>query len=185
MEISDRGLEHADDGVEVRIARMDDADAVARIYEHYVLETIITFEETTVPADEMARRMAEVRASGLPWLVAERDGRVVGYAYAAPWKTRAAYRFSTEVAVYVAPEGRARGVGTRLYATLLPELASRGVHAVMGGIALPNESSVRLHQKFGFQKVAHFEEVGFKMGRWVDVGYWQLVLSAVSGDRSR
>src|SRR5262249_51445541 len=135
-------------------------------------ETVATFEEVRVAAEEIARRIEEVRSLSLPWLVAEEAGRLVGYAYATRWRPRSAYRFSVEVTVYVAPGHAARGIGSRLYEELFPILEGGEIHAVMGGIALPNEASVALHEKFGMRKVAHFEEVGFKSGRWIDVGYW-------------
>ncbi len=119
------------------------------------------------------------RCNNLPWLVAENDsGVVVGYAYASKWKGRCAYRHSAEVTVYLAPDAAAQGVGTRLYEALFSELRDRGIHTAIGGIALPNPPSVALHEKFGMKKVAHFAEVGHKFDRWIDVGYWQVVLSA-------
>jgi L-amino acid N-acyltransferase YncA len=150
--------------------------AIAEIYNHYVAETVITFEEEPVSAPEMARRIEEARSASLPWLVAEREGKVVGYAYASQWRARSAYRFSVEVTVYLDPGYPRRGIGSRLYEALLPELKTRGIHAALGVIALPNEASVALHEKFGFAKVAHLREVGLKFDRWVDVGYWQLML---------
>src|SRR5690606_39143142 len=99
-----------------------------------------------------------------------------GYAYAARWKGRCAYRYSVESTIYLDLGARRGGIGTVLYAALLERLRSRGYHAVIGGIALPNDASVRLHEQLGFRKVAHFPEVGFKLGRWVDVGYWQIIL---------
>ena len=161
----------------VRVAEPADAAALAAIYNHYVRETVVTFEEEPVAPAEMARRVESVRATGLPWLVAEDDGRVVGYAYATAWRPRSGYRFSVEVTVYVAPDLGGRGIGSRLYGELFPRLAEGGIHAVNGGIALPNAASVALHEKLGLRKVAHFEQVGRKLGRWVDVGYWQLILS--------
>ena len=122
---------------------------------------------------EMARRIEEAASATLPWLVAEREGRIVGYANARKWRPRSAYRFSAEVTVYVAPDCMRLGIGSRLYEELFPSLRARGIHAVMGGIALPNEASVALHEKLGFSKVAHFKEVGFKFNKWIDVGYWQ------------
>jgi phosphinothricin acetyltransferase len=110
--------------------------------------------------------------------VAEEAGRVVGYAYATRWRARAAYRYSSEITVYLAHDVGGRGIGTLLYGRLFPLLEARGLHAIMGGIALPNEASVRLHERFGMRKVAHFHEVGFKFGRWIDVGFWQRVLAA-------
>lgn len=160
----------------IRAATAEDAGAIAAIYNHYVLETIVTFEEEPVAPEEMARRIAEVLAAGLPWLVAEEGGLAAGYAYATPWRSRFGYRFSVEVTVYTAPGHEGRGVGSRLYGQLLPLLEAKGLHASMGGIALPNDASVALHEKFGFQKVAHFRESGIKFGRWIDVGYWQLLL---------
>lgn len=162
--------------VVIRAATAGDAGAMAAIYNHYVLETIVTFEEEPVAPEEMARRIAEVQAAGLPWLVAEEGGLAAGYAYATPWRSRFGYRFSVEVTVYTAPGQEGRGVGSRLYGELLPLLEAKGLHAAMGGIALPNDASVALHEKFGFQKVAHFRESGIKFGRWIDVGYWQRVL---------
>ena len=125
---------------------------------------------------EMARRMGEVLAASFPWLVAEEGGRLSGYAYAAPWKARSGYRHSAEITVYLDPDHGGRGIGSALYQALFPQLQDRRIHAVMGGIALPNQASVALHEKFGLRKVAHFEAVGFKFDRWIDVGYWQRLL---------
>ena len=160
----------------IRDASATDAEALARIYNHYVLETIVSFEEEAVPASEMAKRIAAAAGSGLPFIVAERDGRIAGYAYATPWKVRRAYRFSVETSVYVDRERGGEGIGSALYGELFPRLRAAGVHAAIGGIALPNDASVALHEKFGMAKVAHFREVGFKLGRWVDVGYWEAIL---------
>jgi phosphinothricin acetyltransferase len=164
------------EGIVVRAAAAQDAEAVARIYNHYVAETIVTFEEEAVTASEMSRRIQEVQGASFPWLLAERGGAVLGYVYATVWRPRRAYRFSTEVTVYVAPGQGRRGIGSGLYASLLPALRDRGLHAAMGGIALPNDASVAFHEKFGFKKVAHFEQAGFKFNRWIDVGYWQRIL---------
>jgi len=158
-----------------------DAAALARIYNHYIASTVVTFEEVALTADEMARRVTEVTAR-YPWLVWEEAGEVVGYAYASPWKSRAAYRHAVESAIYLDPGWTGRGIGTRLYAALLEELRARGVHCVVGGVSLPNPASVALHERLGFAPVGEFREIGFKLGRWVHVGYWQLVFDA--GGRS-
>jgi L-amino acid N-acyltransferase YncA len=160
----------------VRAVTPADAGAVADIYNLYVLQTIVTFEEEPVTAEEMSRRIDEVKALSLPWFVAERAGAIAGYAYASRWRARSGYRFSSEVTVYLAPEQGRRGIGSALYAELLSGLRGRGLHAAIGGIALPNAASVALHEKFGFRKVAHFEQTGFKFDRWIDVGYWELIL---------
>jgi len=160
----------------IREADPSDASVIASIYNHYVADTIVTFDEQPITVAAMARRVEEVQAASLPWLVAEQDNRVVGYAYAAPWKRRAAYRFSVEITVYLDPNHLGRRLGTRLYKELFAILRNSRAHAVIGGIALPNDASVALHEKFGMHKVAVFEEVGFKFNRWIDVGYWQRTL---------
>jgi phosphinothricin acetyltransferase len=159
----------------IRRATAADAAAIADIYNHYVRETVITFEETPVSADDMARRIADV-TQRYPWLVSERDGAVVGFAYATEWKSRSAYRFSVETTIYVATGDHAYGLGTALYEALLAELKARKLHSAVGIIALPNRASVALHEKLGFKKIGHFAEVGWKFERWVDVGYWQRIL---------
>jgi L-amino acid N-acyltransferase YncA len=162
--------------VAIRAATAGDAEAMARIYNHYIRETIVTFEEEPVDGATMAARLQETAAVSLPWLVAEAGGGVLGYAYASKWKGRCAYRYSVESTVYLDPAQTGRGVGTQLYAALLDALRARSLHAVIGGIALPNAASVGLHERLGFEKVAQFREVGFKFGRWIDVGYWQLLI---------
>lgn len=160
----------------LRAVSTADAAPIAAIYNPYVLETPISFEEAAVGTEEMAARIAKVQASALPWLVAERDGALLGYAYATPWRERRAYRHSVECSVYVDRAAAGQGLGRALYDALFPLLQQHGCHAVMAGIALPNEASVRLHERMGLRKVAHFREVGFKFGAWHDVGYWERVL---------
>ena len=160
----------------IRSAMPEDAASIANIYNHYVQNTAISFEKELVSADEIASRISEVTDAGLPWVIAERDGQVVGYAYASKWKGRCAYRFSVESSVYVAADRTGQGVGAELYGELLERLRRGAIHVVIGGIALPNEGSQALHERFGFRKVAHFQQVGFKFERWIDVGYWQLTL---------
>ena len=152
-----------------------DAAAIAAIYNHHVVNTIVTFEETPVDDAEMRRRIADIDASH-GWFVAQDGARVAAYAYASAWRARSAYRRSVETTVYVASDAMGRGLGTKLYDALLRELAQRGFHCAMGGIALPNAGSVALHERMGFAKVAHFREVGWKFQRRIDVGYWELVL---------
>ncbi|MEO1335032.1 MAG: N-acetyltransferase family protein [Myxococcota bacterium] len=161
----------------MRNARFDDARVIADIYTHYILNTAVTFEEDAVDAATIAERCRAVQDLGLPWLVSTRGQDIVGYAYATPWRSRIGYRFSAEVTVYVAPNCGGKGVGSALYTALFDRLRSAGLRTVIGGIALPNDASVALHEKFGMHKVAHFERVGIKFGRWMDVGYWQTSLS--------
>ena len=159
----------------IRPATTADAAAICAIYNHYVLQTTITFEESPVTPEDMESRIYETLAS-LPWLVWEHDGTAQGFAYASKWKGRCAYRHSAEVTVYLDPMSVGQRIGSRLYEALLADLRQRNFHAVIGGIALPNTASIALHERLGFRKVAHFEQVGWKFGRWIDVGYWQLLL---------
>jgi phosphinothricin acetyltransferase len=160
----------------IRPARESDAASLARIYNHYIATTCVTFEADPVSAQDMAQRMAETTSASLPWLVAEASGAVAGYAYASKWKGRCAYRFSVESTVYLDADQTGKGIGSLLYTALIDAIRALSMHAVIGGIALPNASSIALHERLGFKKVAHFEKVGFKQERWVDVGYWQLLL---------
>ncbi len=152
-----------------------DAPAICAIYNPYVAQTTVTFEEVAVSARQMKRRIAEVTRR-LPWIVCEHNGAVLGYAYATAWKSRSAYRHSVETTIYLDRNLTGRGIGTELYRTLLARLRAHDVHCVAGGIALPNAASVALHEKLGFVKVAQFPQIGLKFGQWIDVGYWQLTL---------
>ncbi len=160
----------------IRVATTADCDAIARIYDHYVRTTTVSFEEQSVSSAQMAERIAAVQTAGLPWLVAEEDGRVVGYAYASKWHARSGYRFTIESTVYLDPDATGRGTGSKLYDALLAAVRETGAHVVMATIALPNPASVALHEKFGFAKVGHLGEIGFKLERWIDIGYWQRTL---------
>jgi L-amino acid N-acyltransferase YncA len=149
-----------------------DAPAICAIYNHYIAHTAVTFEETPVTPDDIAQRIAEVGAH-LPWLALREGDHLLGYAYATPWRARSAYRYSVETTVYLDHQFTGRGHGRRLYAALLEDLRSRGLRTAIGGITQPNAPSVALHERLGFTRVAMFREVGFKFGRWLDVGYWQ------------
>jgi len=157
----------------IRPALVADAERICEIYNDYVTNTIVTFEEEPVTASEMRERIAAV-IEKLPWLVLERDRVIAGYAYAAPWKNRIGYRYTVESSIYLAPGHVGCGFGSALYGALLEALRALDVHCVIGGAALPNPASVALHEKLGFRQVAHFRQVGRKFGRWIDVAYWQL-----------
>ena len=165
----------SDTAINIRAASASDAEAIARIYNHHIRTGVATFEEQDVTTQDMGSRMAKVTALLLPWLVAESSGAVIGYAYAGKWRERSAYRFAAESSVYLDPRIAGKGIGTQLYGDLLQRLReNKALHTVIGGIAQPNAPSVALHERLGFTKVAHFKEVGFKFGRWIDVAYWQL-----------
>jgi phosphinothricin acetyltransferase len=159
----------------LRDAGAADAAAIAAIYNHYVATTTISMENDPVTSEDMAGRIADVQAAGLPWLALIEDGRLCGYAYASKWRARPGYRHAVESSVYVDPALRGRGHGLTLYRALLARLDGR-FHSVIGGIALPNAASIALHERLGFRQVACFHEVGHKFGNWVDVGYWELTL---------
>jgi phosphinothricin acetyltransferase len=145
------------------------------IYAPYVTDNWVSFELEPPSADEMAGRIANHGASH-GWLVAELDGDVVGYAYGSPHRTRAAYSNSCDVAVYVDPAHARQGIGRALYTELLPLLAAKGFHAAFAGIALPNDASIGVHEAMGFTPVGIYREVGWKLGGWRDVGWWQRLL---------
>lgn len=151
-----------------------DAAACAALYAPNVTETWISFELDPPDAAEMARRMADYGKSHA-WLVAEADGRLAGYAYGSPHRARAAYGSSCDVAVYVDPAFQRRGIAGALYGALLPMLAER-YHAAFAGIALPNLASIALHESVGFAHLGTYREVGWKMGGWRDVGWYQRLL---------
>lgn len=160
----------------VRQATPEDAAACRDIYAPFVSESWVSFEEEVPSPREMRRRIEGYGASH-GWVVAEaEDGSLAGYAYGSPHRLREAYRFSCDVAIYV-PQLRARqGVGRALYGALLPVLAEHGMHAAFAGIALPNPASIALHEAVGFTPIGIYREVGWKMGGWRDVGWWQRLL---------
>lgn len=154
-----------------------DVTQICEIYNYYVENTVITFEEEPVSVNEMKNRLLSCTKMH-SWLVCESEGMVVGYAYASRWKERIAYKNTSEATVYIRHGFSGNGYGNALYTALLEDLKNRSCHVVLGCIALPNEASVRLHERLGFKKVAHFKEVGFKFNQWLDVGYWQVTFGA-------
>lgn len=159
----------------IRDAQLYDAAAIVAIYNPYVRDTTISFEEAPLTTEEMAERIERVTEK-YPWLVYEEDGEILGYAYATSWRARKAYQYTVEVTAYVAPSTHKRGIGTQLYTALIGELRARGFHAAIGAIALPNPASVAFHEKLGFVKVGQVREAGRKFNRWVDIGFWELLL---------
>ncbi|NKB59369.1 MAG: GNAT family N-acetyltransferase [Alphaproteobacteria bacterium] len=159
----------------IRSVTPDDAATLCSLYNHYIEHSIVTFEEEPVSVEAFRDRIENITES-CPWLVYEADDDIAGYVYASPWKARHAYRYAAESTVYMAPNQGGKGIGTALYERLIADLKAQSVHSVMAGIALPNDASVALHEKVGFEKVAHFKEVGWKFNRWIDVAYWELML---------
>lgn len=160
----------------IRKAKKEDMTAISEIYNHYVATSIATFDTKPSPPQKLLLKYDNVIEHGLPWLVVEEHGKILGYCYASPWKERPAYQYSVEVSVYIAPHSERKGWASRLYREMFALLSETSIHTVIAGISLPNEASVKLHEGFGMKKVAHFEQVGFKFREWVDVGYWQKIL---------
>lgn len=151
---------------------MSDGEALAAIYNPYITDGVISFEYDAVDGDEMTRRVQRI-TERYPWIVYERNGQIQGYAYASRWKERAAYHYCAETTVYLRQGQEGKGLGTLLYEELLRRLSRHDVTIAIGCIALPNQASVALHEKLGFEKVGHFPEVGYKFDQWIDIGYWR------------
>jgi L-amino acid N-acyltransferase YncA len=166
--------------VSVRVAEPGDAEAIAAIYAPIVRHTAISFE-TEPPTPEVMAARIEATLPTHPWLVAVRDGEVVGYAYASEHAQRGAYRWSVNVSAYLAQTARGQGVGRGLYGVLIPTLQAQGFRSAFAGIALPNDASIGLHEAVGFEPLGVYKEVGFKLGQWRDVGYWRLSLTEAQG----
>ncbi|TMD04715.1 MAG: N-acetyltransferase family protein [Chloroflexi bacterium] len=163
--------------IRVRLAEPRDAAELQAIYAPMVGSSAISFEVEPPTAEEMARRIARTMPTH-PWLVVEDQGQLTGYAYAGPFRSRPAYRWSVEVSAYIHSDWRRRGVGRSLYTALLTVLAIQGYREACAGITLPNPASVGLHQALGFVPVGVYRRVGWKLGAWHDVGWWQRSLTA-------
>jgi phosphinothricin acetyltransferase len=157
-----------------------DSAACAAIYRPFVDDSYVSFEEEPPDGGEFARRIERLSQT-YPWLVAEDDGAVIGYAYASAHRERAAYRWAADAAVYVDERARRNGVGRALYSALFGLLARQGVQTVCAGVSLPNDASVGLHESLGFRPVGVYRRIGWKRGAWWDVGWWQLQLTDGDG----
>ena len=162
--------------MEIRPFAPGDEIAISEIYNHYIADTVVTFEEQPLSPTQMRERI-ESYLINYPWFVGVIDGVIVGYSYASQFHQRAAYRHTAELTVYLRKGFGRRGLGRQLYAPLMAHLQAHGCHAMLAAIALPNDGSVGLHEALGFSKVAHFSQVGHKFGEWVDVGYWQKLVA--------
>lgn len=161
----------------IRAARPSDAQSICDIYNDYVENSYSTFDEFKIRAEVF---QLQITSGVLPWLIFTDDSDetiVLGYAFAKPWKERAAYRHTVETSVYIASNATGKRIGTRLYEKLINELVHCEIHTAIAGIALPNAASVALHERLGFEKVAHFKRTGRKFDRWIDVGYWQKTIN--------
>ena len=160
----------------LRRASPEDAAALAAIYAPYVTDSAVSFE-TEPPDAEAMRARSEAPGDLYPWLIAEEEGALLGYAYASAFRPRPAYRYAVETSVYLAAASQGRGIGTGLYGALIRTLEAQGFAQAIGAITLPNAASVKLHAALGFVEAGVYRQVGYKMGRWHDVGLWQRTLA--------
>ena len=159
----------------IRSVRISDAKDIIDIYNYYILNTNVTFEEEELTIKDMEDRIRE-KTKSHPWIVYEDDNKVIGYAYLSQWHNKAAYKFSNEASIYLDINSRGKKIGIKLYEELLRLAKEYNIHTIVAGITIPNEASIGIHEKLGFEKIAEFKEIGFKNNQWLDVGYWQKVL---------
>lgn len=160
----------------IRKVSLNDAKEIVDIYNYYVMNTNITFEEEKISEDEMKNRIKEKLEHNNPWIVYEEDGEILGYAYIGVWRDRAAYKYSKESTIYLRNGVNNRGIGSKLYGELIKLSKASNVHTIIASITVPNEASFKLHEKFGFKKMTEYKEVGYKNGEWLDVAFFQLML---------
>jgi L-amino acid N-acyltransferase YncA len=159
----------------IHTVREEDFSRIAEIYNHYVLTSTYSFEETPVSAEAFQQRWRDLYAD-YPFLVYEQDGKVIGFCHVHRWRPRPAYRFTVETTIYLDHLHLGKGIGSLLYHALFDRLKAQGIRSVIATISFPNEKSIRLHEKLGYVQVAHFKNMGYKFDRWIDVGYWQKML---------
>ncbi|MDO5981701.1 GNAT family N-acetyltransferase [Flavivirga spongiicola] len=157
----------------IRSLNLSDVEELLDIYNYYVLNSIVTFDDEVLSLDTFKDKIIRINTD-YPFIVFEENNEILGYAYGSKWRPKPAYKHTVESTVYVKHGALGKQIGTKLYTELLFELKKQNYHVVIGGLTLPNDASVKLHEKFGFKQVAHFKEVGLKFGKWLDVGFWQL-----------
>lgn len=161
----------------IRVATEADIEPMLEIYKPIITATVISFETKVPTLEEFAERVKLISVD-FPWLVCEINGRIAGYAYGNPHRSRRAYCWSADCSVYVSEDFKKRSVATSLYGHLFPMLKSQGYFNVFAGIALPNPASIALHKKMGFTEVGIYKNVGYKLNRWCDVAWYQLILNS-------
>lgn len=166
-------------GMIIRKATLEDAKGICDIYNYYVENTAVTFEVAPVSEGEMKQRVAALLDNGFPYYIGVIDNKIVGYCYLHTWNNRFAYFSTKEVSIYLDKDQKGKGLGTILYQHLFKEIYKNNIHTLIAGICIPNENSVRLHEKFGFRQVSHMKELGWKLGQWRDIGHWQLVINQI------
>jgi|AGTN01.1.fsa_nt_gi Sortase and related acyltransferases len=165
--------------MKIRKVTLEDAKGICDIYNYYVENTAVTFETAVVSINEMQQRIKGFLDEGFPYYVGEINGKIVGYCYLHNWNNRCAYSSTKEATIYLDKDIQGKGFGTILYQYLFKEIYKEDIHALIAGICIPNESSVRLHEKFGFKQASHMKEIGWKFDQWRDVGHWLLVIKQI------
>lgn len=163
--------------MKIRKVTLEDARRICKIYNYYIENTAVTFETTPVPETEMKGRINEIIDSGFPYYVGEIEGKVAGYYYIHKWNGRCAYSSTKEVTIYLDKDYIGKGLGSTLYEHLFQNLDKENTHVLIAGICIPNEGSVKLHEKFGFKQASLMKEIGWKFDQWRDVGHWLLNLN--------
>jgi phosphinothricin acetyltransferase len=166
----------------IRPARVEDAAAIVFIYNYYIKNSSATFEEMPLSAQDMAGRIQDV-GKGYPWIVWEENRDILGYAYIHRYHERMAYRYTAEDSIYIKAGCEGRGIGKGLLENLINAARQMEIRALLSIITVPNAASVGLHEKFGFKKVGQFHEVGYKFKKWLDVGYWELLLDGLNAEQ--
>ena len=159
----------------IRNAALSDAKRIAEIYNYYIEHTAVTFEKEKVSEEEIRRRMEGILQKNFPYIVYEENGKVDGYASLNNWHPRPAYDITLEASIYLDIESQGNGIGTLLYSELIKRAETLGIHSIIGSISMPNDTSRRLHEKFGFQLAGTLKEAGLKFGKLIDVEFWQLM----------
>ena len=160
--------------MKIRKVTLNDAASICNIYNHYIENTAVSFETEPVSIEKMRQRIDDVTNSGFPYYVGEINDKVVGYYYIHHWHERRAFSSTVEVSIYLDSRQTGKGLGTVLFEHLLRNIDRERIHVLMAAICVPNEGSVKLHEKFGFKQVSLMKEVGWKFDQWRDIGHWML-----------
>ncbi len=158
----------------IREVRIKDAQQLVNIYNYYVLNSIVTFDDIPFSKTTFENKIKTISPQ-FPFYVYEKNNEILGYAYASKWRQKPAYKCTVESTIYLKHDAIGKKIGTKLYSYLLAELKQQNYNSIIGGLSLPNNASIKLHENLGFKKVAHFKEVGLKFNKWVDVAFWQLI----------
>lgn len=163
--------------MKIREVALDDASRICKIYNYYIEHTVITFETAPISVEEMAGRIQDIIESGAPYYVGETEEGIVGYCYLNKWNGRSAFSTTKEITIYLDIHQTGKGYGSMLYSHLLQNIDKKRIHVLIAGICIPNDESVKLHEKFGFKQASFMKEVGWKFDQWRDLGHWLLHLN--------